>query len=414
MKKFFVFFASQAFSIFGSQVVGFALAWYLAKSTQSATILSTAMIAMLVPPIVLGPFIGPFIDRWNRKKIMIFSDLAVALLTLVLVVIFYFNVAQTWHIYVIMTGRSIAGAFQGPAMMASFTSIVPEKHLTRAYGLNAMLGGLLGIVAPIVGAFLMEALDMHWVLSVDIITALIAIGILITIAIPQPARTTLTVKANLVGDMVQSFRYLWKRRGLAYLIGFAALLNFFCAPLFLFAMLVTTKLGGDVFKLGWLNSAVGIGTVLGGAIIGVWGGFKKRIYTSIMGVMIMGIAMFVIGFTSERLFYFVLAAVLILGTSNPVANSPLPAIMNAIIAKDMQGRIFSLLSSMGNLMMPLGLAIAGPMADAVGIQWTYFIGGGAIILMMPMVLLNKSIMNIEKLQPEDSPAVENAPPSPPL
>jgi DHA3 family macrolide efflux protein-like MFS transporter len=300
-------------------------------------------------------------------------------------------------------------------MMASFNAIVPEKHLTRAYGLNTMLAGLLGIAAPPAGAFLMEALPMQGVLAVDIVTAIIAIGILLTLAIPQPPRTTLSVKINLIGDMVQSFRYLWARRGLANLIGLAAMLNFFCAPLFLFPILVTEKLGGDVLKLGWLNSAVGVGTILGGALIGVWGGFKKRIYTSFLGVMMLGLAMFAIGFTSERLFYFSIAVVLILGMSNPVANSPLPAIMNSIVARDMQGRIFSLLGSIGGLMMPLGLAIAGPVADAVGIQWIYFIGGGGIIAILPFALLNKPIMNIENLKVEENPAVdssESPPPSP--
>jgi DHA3 family macrolide efflux protein-like MFS transporter len=253
----------------------------------------------------------------------------------------------------------------------------------------------------------METLSMQWVLSVDIVTAVIAIGILLTLTIPQPARTTLTVKANLIGDMVQSLRYLWKRRGLANLIGLAALLNFFCAPLFLFPMLVTEKLGGDVLKLGWLNSVLGVGTILGGALIGVWGGFKKRIYTSFLGVTILGLAMFAIGFTSERLFYFTIAAVLILGTSNPVATSPVPAIMNSIVARDMQGRVFSIISSLGNAVTPLGLAIAGPVADAVGIQWIYFIGGGAIILILPFALLNKPIMNVEKLPPEENPVAES-------
>src|SRR4030042_3672447 len=111
MKKFFVLWSSQAFSIFGSSVVGFALAWYLAKETGSATVLSMAMLANLLPQVVLGPFIGPFIDRWNRKKILIYSDLVTALLTLVLVVLFYTGAIQTWHIYVIMFCRSTGGSF---------------------------------------------------------------------------------------------------------------------------------------------------------------------------------------------------------------------------------------------------------------------------------------------------------------
>ena len=104
MKKFFVLWSSQAASMFGSSVVGFALAWYLTKETGSATILATAMMVNFIPPFVLGPFIGPFIDRWNRKKIMIFGDLATMLLTLALVVLFYTNTIQIWHIYVVMAG----------------------------------------------------------------------------------------------------------------------------------------------------------------------------------------------------------------------------------------------------------------------------------------------------------------------
>jgi len=114
LKKFFVLWSSQAASLFGSAVVGFALAWYLAKETGSATVLATAMMVAFIPPIVLGPFIGPFIDRWNRKKILIYSDLVTALLTLLLVVIFDTETIQIWHIYVIMAGRAISGSFQAP------------------------------------------------------------------------------------------------------------------------------------------------------------------------------------------------------------------------------------------------------------------------------------------------------------
>jgi DHA3 family macrolide efflux protein-like MFS transporter len=358
---------------------------------------------ILIPQIVLGPLIGPFIDRWNRKKIMIYSDLIVALLTLVLVILFYTKTIQLWHIYVIMAGRSISGTFQGPAMMASFTTIVPEKHLTRAYGLNTMLSGLLGVAAPPIGAFLMEMWPMEGVMAIDVVTAAIAIGILLPLAIPQPPRTTLTAKMNIIGDMVQSFRYLWSRRGLANLFIIAALLNFFSVPPgMMFPVLVKDHLAGDVIKLGWLGSASGVGAILGGALIGIWGGFKKRIYTAVLGVAILGICTFLIGFTTESFYYFIIAIVLIMGAGIAIANSPLPAIMNMVVARDMQGRIFSLIGSVCNLMIPIGLAIAGPVADIVGIRWIYWVGGGAFFIILPLTMFNKKLMNVEKLKPEDN------------
>jgi len=207
MKKFFVIWASQAASIFGSSIVGFALAWYLTKETGSATVLATAMLLNFLPQVFLGPFIGPFIDRWNRKLIIIFADLFTALLTLALVLLFLTETIQVWHIYVAMIGRAIGGTFQWPAISASIPIIVPEKHLARANGLNMTLQGIINIISPPAGAFLMEALPMQSVLSVDIITAAIAITCIIPLAIPQPPRTTLSAKPNIIGDMAQGFRY---------------------------------------------------------------------------------------------------------------------------------------------------------------------------------------------------------------
>ena len=112
MKKFFVLWTSQAASLFGSAVVQFSLPWYLARETGSATVLATAVMVALIPSIILGPLVGPFIDRWSRKKIMIYADLYTALLTLVLVALFYTGTIQIWHIYAIMIGRAIGETFQ--------------------------------------------------------------------------------------------------------------------------------------------------------------------------------------------------------------------------------------------------------------------------------------------------------------
>jgi len=411
VKKFFVFFASQAFSIFGSQVVLFALAWYLTKATGSATILSTAVLLALIPQIVLGPFIGPLIDRWNRKKIMIYSDLVTMLLTLVLVILFYTNSIQVWHIYLVMIGRAISGTFQGPAMQASFATIVPEQHMARAYGLNTALQGILAIVAPPAGAFLMETLDMQWVLSVDIFTAIIAIGILLTLTIPQPARTTLIGKINIIGDMMQGFRYVWSRRSLSILLGIAALLNFFFAPaMYLMPVLVREHLAGDVLKLGWLGTASGIGMILGGALLGVWGGFKKRLHTSVLGILLMGFSALGLGFINVNLFYFALVCMLILTFGSALTNAPLMAVLNVIIARDMQGRVFTLVGSISGLMMPLGLAIAGPLADAIGIRWLFIIAGIAEIAVVPIIFFNKTLMNLEHEKPVENSVAEGPPP----
>jgi DHA3 family macrolide efflux protein-like MFS transporter len=410
LKKFFVLWSSQAASIFGSTIVGFALAWYLAKETGSATILATAMMVNFIPPVVLGPFIGPFIDRWNRKKIMIFGDLVTMLLTLALVVLFYTNTIQIWHIYVVMFGRSVSGVFQGPALSASIPMIVPEKHLVRANGLNMTLNGIINIIGPPSGAFLMEALPIHWVLSVDIITAVIAVGCLLPLTIPQPPRTTLTIKFNVIGDMVQGFRYIASWRGLLFLIILGSMLNFFAGPVnALLPLFVTNHLGGDVLKLGWLQTAFGVGVIAGGLILSVWGGFKRRILTCFMGLIIWSIAIFTFGFTTESLFFMGLALVLFAGLGITMNNAPVGAILQATVARDIQGRVFTLVNSIATAMVPLGLAIAGPVADAIGVRTMWYISGAAIFVLVIAGFFSRDLMNIENQKTVEKPAEEAQP-----
>jgi DHA3 family macrolide efflux protein-like MFS transporter len=403
VKKFFVLWSSQAASLFGSAVVNFALAWYLTRETGSATVLATALMVAMIPQIILGPFVGPFIDRWDRKKIMILADLFIMLFTVVLVILFYTKTIQIWHIYVIMIGRAIGDAFQFPALGASIPMIVPDEKLVRANGLYQMLQYAIRVVAPIAGAFLLEALPMQGVLSVDIVTAIIAVGCLLPLGIPQPLRTTLAVKASHFSDMKQGFRYVWSRPGLVMLIGLVAALMFFtAAPANLMPVLVNEHLEGDVVKLGWLGSASGIGGIAGGLLLGVWGGFKKRMWTAFLGFLIMIPCSVGLGLTSPTLFYpTTVPAMLLMGVGNSFAVAPITAIMNSVIAKDMQGRVFSLYGSIVMAAMPLGLIMGGPVADWLGIRSLYFIASGAWLIVLPLAMLSQPLMDLENQPTED-------------
>jgi DHA3 family macrolide efflux protein-like MFS transporter len=404
VKKFFVLFASQAASMFGSSIGGFALAWYMAKQTGSATILATAMIAGLIPAVIAGPIIGPFIDRWNRKKIMIYGDLVTALLSLALVILFWTHSIQIWHIYVINACRSISGSFQWPAMSASISMIVPEKHLGRANGLRMMLNGIINLIGPPAGAFLLEAIDVQWVLAVDIITAAIAIGCLIPLGIPQPPRTTLTTKPNIIGDMVQSFRYIVSLRGLLFLFVLFSFINFFSAPIStLMPIFVTNYLEADVLRLGWLQTAFGVGIIVGGLILGVWGGFKRRVFTSFIFLVIGSAATVVFSFITVNTYWLGLVMLAIFGITMAFVNGPLNAVLQSVVAKDIQGRIFSLLGSICSVMMPLGLAIAGPLADAIGVRPVFLIAGIAPLLLALAGFASRDLMNLENQKAEEKP-----------
>jgi MFS transporter, DHA3 family, macrolide efflux protein len=397
MKKFFIIWISQAASLLGSSLVGFALAWYLTQETGSATVLATAMMLNFLPQIILGPFIGPYIDRWNRKKIIIISDFFVALVTACLVILFLTDTIQVWHIYIAMVARAIGGTFQSPAVAASISLIVPEKHLARAAGLNQMLGGVINIAAPPAGALLMETLPMYGVLAVDIITAVIAIACIVFIMIPQPERTTRTENTSAITEMVQGFRYVWSWRGLALLLGIFSLSNFFLSPtLTLTPVFVSRYLDNDVLKLAWIESSAGIGIIAGGLVLGIWGGFKHRMYTVILALCFCGLAVAGFGFTTSGTFILGLSCAFLVGSFLAMANGPVNAIFQSIIPHDIQGRVFSIIGAISAAVTPLGLLIAGPVADAIGTRYIYYIAGIAALLLGIACLFIPSIMNLEK------------------
>ena len=164
MRPFFTIWIGQVFSLLGSQLVQFALIWWLTQQTGSATVLALASIVGLVPQVVLGPFVGPLIDRWSRKWTMILADAAVALSTVVLVYLFWAGTVEVWHIYVILFIRALGGAFHWPAMTASVSLMVPQEHLTRVQGLNQILNGGLRIASAPLGALLISLFPMENVL----------------------------------------------------------------------------------------------------------------------------------------------------------------------------------------------------------------------------------------------------------
>jgi DHA3 family macrolide efflux protein-like MFS transporter len=399
--RFFTIWTGQAFSLFGSALVQFALVWWLTRETGSATVLATASLVALLPQIVLGPFAGTLVDRWNRRIIMIVADTSIALSTLLLFYLFASGQVQIWHIYAIMAIRSLGGAFHGPAMTASTSLMVPDRHLARVAGANQTLQGLLSIFAPPLGALLIELFSTQNVLLIDVGTALLAILPLFFIPIPQPARHALQAsgemaKTSYMQDLREGFAYVVRWKGLLGIIILAMLLNFMIVPASSLLPLVVTKVfNGGAAELGWVESVFGVGVIVGGVLLSIWGGFKRRIATSFSGIIGIGLGVILTGFVPANMFYLLLAAQFVIGFMQVFANGPLMAIMQSTVAPDMQGRVFSLLGAGATAMMPLSLLIAGPISDTLGIRFWYVFGGVVCILMTVIAFFVPAIMNIE-------------------
>lgn len=397
-RPFFIIWIGQAFSIVGSILVQFALVWWLTRETGSATVLATATIFSMLPGIFIGPFSGALVDRWNRKTIMLVADSLIALMTAGLVLVFWLGQAQVWHVLVVMLVRALGGTFHFPAMQASTSLMVPEKHLSRVAGLNQALNGVLNIAAPPLGAFLMSLLPIYQVLAIDIVTAAIAVGTLAFIHIPQPERRpegVLTPRA-LWGDVHEGFRYLAHWPGMLILLGMATLVNLLMNPAFsLMPLMITRVFKGEAMHLGVMNSAEGLGVILGGLALSVWGGFKRKVHTSMAGLVGMGLGVILLGSAPAQMFGVALLGIGIAGFMNPITNGPLFALLQAKIAPEMQGRVFNLVGALASAASPLGLMLAAPVADYLGIRFWFWIAGMSCLVMAGVALSIPAVVHLE-------------------
>ncbi len=401
-QKFFTIWTGQAFSLVGSAVVQFALVWWLTQKTGSATVLATASLVALLPQILLGPFVGALIDRWNRRLIMIVADSCIALFTGVLIFLFLSGMIQVWHVYVIMMIRSLGGAFHSPAMTSSTSLMVPNKHLARVAGMNQTLQGVISIFAPPLGALLLSLMPTGQVLFVDIATAALAVIPLFFIPIPQPPRQIAQLngsieKTSYWHDLKEGYSYVIKWRGLFGLILLAMALNFLLSPASaLTPLFIKNIFQGGAQELALVESIFGIGVIVGGVVLSAWGGFNRRIVTSFSGIIGIGLGVLLISVTPSNLFGLLLIGNFVLGFAQVFANGPLSAIFQSTIAPDMQGRVFSLISAGATAMMPLSLAIAGPLSDWLGIRTWFVFGGSLCILMTIVAFFIPVIVNIER------------------
>jgi len=395
---FFIIWGGQSLSILGSQLVQFALIWYLTIKTGSATVLATASLVGMLPNVILGPFIGTLVDRWNRRWIMLLADSLVALATIVLATLFALDMAEVWQIFVIIFIRSLSGAFHSNAMRASTSLMVPVEHLTRIQGFNQMLNGGLNVISAPLGALLLGLLSIQGILSIDVVTALFAILPLVFIQVPQPEQNAAnTEKTTVWTDFKAGLRYIISWPGLLIIGLMTVGINFTIIPAFsLLPLMVKDYFGGSAIHLSWVESAMGVGMIAGGALLGVWGGFSRKILTSLIGLMGMGAGTLILALAPSSAISLAVGGALLVGLMTPITMGPFFAVIQTNVEPDMQARVFSLLSSVGTGFTPLGLVIAGPFADRVGIQAWFLLGGILCIFMAVTGLFIPAVMNMEK------------------
>ena len=407
--RFIPLWVGQALSLLGSQLVQFAIIWYLTRETNSATTLAIASMMGLLPQVLLSPFIGTWVDRGNRRLILIAADATVAIATMTLAVLFALSAIQVWHIYLALFIRAVAAGFHQSAFGASIVLLVPKENLARVQGFNQALYGGLNIISAPLGAYLLAVLPMQGILGIDVGTALFAISILLFVRIPQPERSAQT-SSTFWQDFRAGFHYIITWRGLVILLCLVMVINFFfSATEALTPLLITNHFRGEAGQLGWWLSAFAVGTVLGGLILGAWGGFRRKVVTAQLGLVLTGLSTIVVGIVPADLFWVGLAANTAVGLLLPIINGSFGATLQATIKPEMQGRVFAFILSAAMLVSPLALVIAGPFADAFGIQSWFLIAGISCTLMGLLGFLSSDVMTMENKSKEQAPNVLTEP-----
>lgn len=383
-KTFLTIYTGQAFSLLGSAAVQFAIIWWLTAYTESALTLTLATIVAFLPNMFLGPFAGVWIDRYNRRTVMIAADGLVAVSSAALGLAFWlFGEPPLWLIYVFLFIRGVGNTFHSPAMQAAIPMFVPADMLAKAGGWGNLITSISTMLGPALGAGMMAAFPIAPIMLVDIGGAVLAILCLLTVRLPDVQAHG--ERVHIFSDAKQGFLAMKKNRPLM-----AAFAPVVCSSLFyvslssLFPLLVRVHYMGDAGHNAAVEFIFSAGLLVSSLVMGLWGSLKKRFLMISMAIFVQGAAAFLGGILPPEGFWGFLICSFLMGASGTFFNVPLMAHIQETIEPRMMGKVFSLLTTAMTLAAPFGLVVAGPVSEALGVH-LWFAGSGFVMAVLGIV-----------------------------
>ncbi len=377
MTAFWIVWAGQLVSLLGSSMTNFAMPIWAYEKTGSATALALIGVFYLVPLLALSPVVGVMVDRYDRKLMMMLSDLSAGLVTIVIFVLYATGNLEIWHLYITALISGIFQGFQWPAYNAAISVMIPKEQYVRANSMMEIVGPASGIVAPLMAGALFGLGDtlgfdgLRLILLIDIVSFIAAIGALLMIYIPNPPRShaTAETRPSFYREAVYGFEYILKRPSLLGLqLTFLVCNLFFSMGNTLVTPMLLARTGSDELLFGAANTIGAVGVVVGGLIVGAWGGFKRRVHGVLLGwaiAFLFGSVIVGLGRRDPVWMMSLWAVGFFVGRSTQaLINGSNQAIWMAKVAPDVQGRVFSARRLIAWVASPLG-AVAGPLADYV-------------------------------------------------
>ncbi len=396
-RNFFTIWTGQAFSQLSSSILQFAIVWYLTDKTGSAMILSIAMMMGFLPQGILGLLTGVFIDRYNRKRIMIISDLFISAVSLAMVITGWMGVLSTEVILVVLFMRSVGAAFHSPCLQAVVPQIVPADQLTRCSGYSQALGSISQIISPIVAALLYSSWSLSGIVFLDVVGALIAVFTLGITVIPKLHQDESNGKIQVLREAKEGFEILRTNKGMLGLVLISSLYTLAMMPTSaLFPLMSISYFNGTSTNASIVEAVFSVGLLIGSLALAKWGGTKNRIYAIIGSFLLMSFSLFLSGMLPPSGFKVFVLCSLLMGVSGPFYWGTYTPLLQSNFEAKYLGRVLSLASSIQLLSGPIGLTISGAFAEKYGVDKWFLIAGGLVVMATILCLAIPSVRNCDK------------------
>ena len=386
-----IFLSSQAISLFGSSLVQYAILWYITLTTNSGIMLTLSTLFGFMPQLVISIFAGVWADRYDRKKLIILSDLGIATSTFILAIIFLSGYRGVEALFVVSFIRSVGAGIQTPSVSAMLPQIVPKEKLMKVNGINSSVQSIMMLLSPALSALFLTYSDLPVIFFIDVITAILAI-ILLMILNVSPHKQALSKKQDTyLSDLKNGIKYASGNRFIAALILAQLILSFLVAPIaMLTPLLVARSYGEEYWRLTINEISFFGGTIVGGFLIVIWQGFKNKVRTFSTSLTVLGLLTLFMGMTDQFTLYII--AMTFIGLVIPYFNAPIITLLQENVPEDKLGRVFSLINA-SSMMMPLGMLLYGPLAEVVSIESILVVTGFLMMIQSLFIFRNKRLLN---------------------
>jgi DHA3 family macrolide efflux protein-like MFS transporter len=382
-KKVAVFLVGQTITTFGSLLVQYALLWHLTLTTKSGVVLALAAVFGFLPQAIVSIFAGVWADRVNRKVMIIVSDSTIALATLVLAFFMLSGVDDLWLVFLVMAVRSVGAGIQMPAISALIPQIVPTDKLMRVNGINSSVQSSLLIIGPVAAAGIYSTVSLAAILFVDVVTAVIGLSLLATIAVPTLSRAASNDKPSYFTDLKEGLNYIFSHDLVRWvMVIYSIVFLLVVAPSNLSPLMLVRTFGSDVWLLTILELSFGIGMVAGGALMAIFASKLDRLGTMVGTSILFGVLAVVMGFTTNLILFYSLF--FLIGLAVPAFSTSSMTLLQETVEPERQGRVFGFVGIVMAVAMPVGMAVLGPLADIVSVE-ILLIATGAITVLIAVV-----------------------------